>query len=113
MSDEPRYRKLGRIVEEFRVVCRTHGYALAIHGNPESERDVDCVAIPWTPNAISSGDLMKFLGSVEGVVIGTPVGKPHGRIGVAYTLRVTKHRPGRRQKPRFIDLSITPRQGDW
>lgn len=110
---EPKYRKLSSVVEEFRVVCRTHGYALAVHGNPESTRDVDCIAVPWTPKAIESGTLIKWLADIEGVIVGTPSGKPHGRIAVTYTLRVMKHRPGRRSKPHFIDLSITPRQGDW
>lgn len=110
---EARYRKLASVVEEFRVVCRTYGYALAIHGNPVSQRDVDAVAVPWTAKAIQSGDLMKWLGMVEGVVMGTPSGKPHGRIACTYTLRVMKHRPGKRDRPHYIDLSVTPRQGDW
>lgn len=113
MSDEPKYRKLSKVVRDFQVVCRTHGYALARHGNPVSQRDIDLIAVPWTPNAIMSGDLIKWLAMVDGVIVGQPSGKPHGRIGVTFTLRVMKHRPGRLTKPHYIDLSITPRQGDW
>lgn len=110
MSDEPKYRKPAKILADFRTVCRANGYALAQHGNPTSVRDIDLVAVPWTPKAILSGDLIKHLASVEGVIVGQPVGKPHGRIGVVFTFRVI--RPDRNER-RFIDLSICPRQGDW
>lgn len=109
-DDEPKYRKPSKIVRDFRSVCRSMGYALTVHGNPTSVRDIDLVAVPWTPKAISSGDLIKHLSRVEGVVVGTPSGKPHGRIAVPFTFRVMRHE---RNEPHFIDLSVTPRQGDW
>lgn len=111
--NDTKMRKRSKIVADFRAVCRTNGYALAQHGNPTSQRDIDLIAVPWTPKAILSGDLIKHLSQIDGVIVGQPSGKPHGRIAVTFTFRVIEHAPGRRQKPRGIDLSICPRQGDW
>lgn len=106
MSDE-KYRKPSAIVRDFKLVCREHGYALGEHGT--KRRDLDLIAVPWTPKAILSGALLKHLAEVEGVVYAAdPSGKPHGRIAVTYGIRITK--PG---DPRYIDLSVFPRQGDW
>lgn len=106
-DDEPRYRKPSKILRDFRAICREAGYALAEHGT--KRRDIDLIAVPWTPQAIMSGDLLKRLAKVEGVVYqANPSGKPHGRIGATYMFRVIKT-----GQPRYIDLSVTPRQGDW
>jgi hypothetical protein len=107
MTDEPKYRKPAAIVRDFRAICRANGYALAEHGT--KRRDLDLIAVPWTPSAILSGALMKNLANVEGVIYSADAsGKPHGRIAGTYMIRITK--PG---DPRYIDLSVTPRQGDW
>lgn len=106
-DDSPKYRKPSKILRDFRAVCRTHGYALTEHGT--RRRDIDLVAVPWTPKAVMSGDLLKWLANVEGVVYqANPSGKPHGRIGATYLIRVTKT-----GDPHYIDLSVCPRQGDW
>lgn len=99
-------RPVKRIVADFRAVCREHGYALTEHGS--RIRDVDLVAIPWTPKAIPSGTLLKHLGEIEGVTYqSNQTGKPHGRIAATYLFR---KRDGGYS---FIDLSVCPRQGDW
>lgn len=47
--------------------AREHGYALAIHGTVTT--DLDLIAVPWTPEAVSSGALMealmKHIGAVD------------------------------------------------
>ena len=40
-------------------VARSHGYALAIHGSVIT--DLDLIAVPWAPSAISGEDLMLAL----------------------------------------------------
>lgn len=111
MSDKQKYRKPEKILADFKAVCRTHGYALAVHGNGRSVRDYDVIAVPWTPKAIEAGALLKALASVQGVnYSGGVVGKPHGRIGAAFLF--DPWRPDV-DKRRWIDISVTPRQGDW
>lgn len=39
--------------------ARAHGYALAIHGTVTT--DLDLIAVPWTPAAISAEELMQVL----------------------------------------------------
>lgn len=107
MSDEPKYRKPEKVVRDFRAVCRANGYALAEHGSKRN--DIDLIAVPWTAKAIPGGSLLKHLAMVEGVHYGgDPTGKPHGRIAATYTFQVI-----REGQPRYIDLSVCPRQGDW
>lgn len=100
------YRPLSKIIRDVRAICREHGYALTEHGT--RQRDIDLVAIPWTPKAIASGQLLKHLGEVEGLTYqSNPSGKPHGRIAATYLFR--KKAGGFS----YIDLSVCPRQGDW
>ena len=72
-------------------------------------RDIDLVAVPWTPKAIDAGTLIKHLAEIEGVTwSSTMKGKPHGRLATTFYLRL--RRDG---DPLYIDLSALPRQGDW
>lgn len=70
---------------EFAELCRSHGYALAIHGS--LSRDFDVVAIPWVekpsePQVVIDEITTKF--AIEHIAeIGQ---KEHGRI--VYTLSV-------------------------
>jgi len=101
----PEHRKLSKIIRDVRAICREHGYALTEHGT--KQRDIDLVAVPWTPKAISCGDLLKRLGTVEGLTYQSdPTGKPHGRVAATYLFR-------KGDSFSYIDLSVCPRQGDW
>lgn len=107
-SERPKPRKLAKVLRDFRAICRENGYALAEHGT--KQRDYDLIAVPWTPKAIASGDLLKRLGTVKGVTYqSNPTGKPHGRIGATF-LR-SPFDPD--ESIRFLDVSVCPRQGDW
>jgi hypothetical protein len=100
------HRKLSKIIRDVRAICREHGYALTEHGS--RLRDVDLVAVPWTPKAIPSGTLLKHLGEVDGLTYqSNPTGKPHGRIAATYLFRA------KGGGLKYIDLSVCPRQGDW
>lgn len=100
------HRKLTKIVRDVRAVCREHGYALTEHRS--GLRDVDLVAVPWTPKAIESGRLLKALGEIEGITYqANPRGKPHGRIAATYMFRTKSGGMS------YLDISVTPRQGDW
>lgn len=100
-------RKWSKVIRDFRAICRENGYALAEHGT--KQRDIDLIAAPWTPKAIACGDLLKRLGTVEGVTYqADPSGKPHGRVAATY-LRT----PFTDREAHYIDLSVCPRQGDW
>ena len=61
-------------------VCRSHGYALAIHGS--LARDFDLVAIPWIekpsePKAVIDDITTKY---ALRALSEEPTSKPHGRI---------------------------------
>lgn len=114
-------RPLGCILDDFRGICRTHGYALAEHGS--KRRDYDLIACPWTKDAKAASTLVRALMQVEGVQLvlhgrrpkqagisailaeGRRANKPHGRLGWVFHLQpLDMMRP-----PWYIDLSVMPR----
>lgn len=79
-----------------REVARRHGYALALHGS--LIRDLDLVAIPWVQEASSADVLVAaIVDAAGGFTVGTPVVKPHGRVGLTIALGGAGG---------FVDLSI-------
>lgn len=86
---------LASILPVIRTVARERGYAVAVHGS--LKRDIDLIAVAWTDEASTHGDLvMAICSSLSGTgllgrchMLGKSSGdafskKPHGR--VAYTL---------------------------
>ena len=90
-----------RTIALFRTRAYSRGYAIAVHGS-RGPKDLDLVAIPWTPHASSVDVLITDLASPDYPVAIRPrdaAEKPHGRL--AYILiRMSDHR--------HIDLSIMP-----
>ena len=89
--------------------ARRLGYALAVHGS--MKRDVDLIAVPWTEDAVSAGELVKAFAEMcngylaqsrpgHGERYRVPTIKPHGRR--AYSI----HLGG----GPYIDLSVMPRK---
>ena len=97
--------KYEALIEPFRAVARANGYAIAVHGS--LARDIDFVAIPWTPGAASADGLVGALLAEIQRVNGhahqrerdeNPTRKPHGR-------RVWSIHLGGGP---YIDLSVMP-----
>lgn len=90
-------------IDTIRALAREVGYALAVHGT--QQRDLDLVAVPWTPDAVPVQRLIDHL--CQGLVfndeparvVGTREQKPHGRLAVNIQLHGWF---------KLIDLSITP-----
>jgi hypothetical protein len=95
-------------IKRVREIAREHGYAIGVHGS--LKRDLDLIAVPWTEDAGSVGDLLDALadfGLVQGEAqtigdrwVGPSVQKPHGRTGFVL-----------HGAPEFlyVDLSVMPR----
>ncbi len=92
-----------RIFTMARCLAWQEGYALVLHGT--ATRDLDLIAIPWTENASEPEHLVRRIeASADLKIVGTGYAhKPHGRM--AWTLLFKTF-----GDPRFVDLSIMPRQ---
>jgi hypothetical protein len=95
-------------LDRMRAVARECGYAVAVHGS--QKRDLDLVAVPWTPEAASAHQLVARLCEELGLVeraneprIRNPEPKPWGRL--AWSLAGC---PGHE----YVDLSVAPRCGE-
>jgi hypothetical protein len=81
-------------------IARDHGYALALHGS--LQRDLDLIAVPWTPEASGPDVLLKALceefDTPDNNKDSGPTVKPHGRL--AWTIPLWWGA--------YIDLSIMP-----
>ena len=80
------------MMPQFRTVCRTHGYAVAVHGS--LSRDIDLVLVPWVDNASEPETVVEEMKAIitshvgacyyTGATIHDPVPnpteKPHGRL---------------------------------
>lgn len=87
------------ILPMLRLMARTHGYALTLHGS--GQRDLDLVAIPWTEDAKSAEVLVTALAfCIHAQADEPPIEKPHGRWGWVIQLGGGL----------YIDLSVMPRQ---
>lgn len=93
-----------RILRPLRERAKLLGYALAEHGS--RARDIDLVAIPWTPAAVAperlAGSLRQVLNDLYGVSLEVPPNtdhpKPHGRLCWSYWIRPWT----------YVDLSVMP-----
>lgn len=94
-------------------IARECGYALAVHGSMAT--DLDLIAVPWVPEAVSAEELIERLrASHEGGTFGTinsfdgrpesPEHKPHGR--KAWSIYFDPACAGP-----YLDVSVMPRVG--
>lgn len=108
MSDKPTYVRAGKVIDDIRVICREHGYAVAVHGSLRRESDIDLLAAPWVKDAHSPRTLMRainqlsYLSRVKEHDLSPP--KPHGRIGWVWLIKFRA-----KDCPVFVDLSVMPR----
>jgi hypothetical protein len=107
-SNQKRRAETEAFVGRVREVARSCGYSVAVHGS--LARDLDLVAVPWTPEAVSASVLVQRLCEDvplgERVVEGIPEGpepKPWGRF--AWSLHGCPHHE-------YVDLSVAPRAGE-
>lgn len=98
------------IISDVRELARRHGYAVAVHGSQKTDRDLDLVAIPWTRRAHAASTLRRALDAeIDYLHLPWPQGdgdKPHGRQAWVYLVKWRD----RRRCPRYVDLSVMPRQ---
>ncbi len=100
-----------RFVGRVQVVAKDCGYAVAVHGSLRCERDLDLIAVPWTPEATSADQLVarlcEELPLVEheqpAFMAANPEAKPWGRLGWSLA-GCPEHR--------YVDLSVAPRAGE-
>lgn len=89
--------------------ARERGYALAAHGT--FGRDLDLVAVPWTPDACSAEELVIAVLAATSTVLHPsrvdPEQKPHGRR--AWSLHFCDRDD--LMTGLYIDLSVMPRAG--
>lgn len=98
------------LIPVLRTAARLHGYALMVHGS--MVRDLDMLAVPWTPEAISAESLVlvlaeaveRELGPAPRIERALPLLKPHGRL--CWTIRF-----GGQWSAAYIDLGVMPRLG--
>lgn len=96
-------------IDRMRAVARGCGYALAVHGS--QLRDLDLVAVPWTPEAVSADQLVARLCEEIPLVehdqpafmAANPEAKPWGRL--AWSLAGCPDH-------QYVDLSVAPRAGE-
>jgi hypothetical protein len=101
-------------IERVREIAREHGYALAVHGS--LQRDLDLIAAPWTPEAVSAQHLVDEICDRiplharpvnlydDDHLEPNPEMKPWGRL--AWSLA------GCPAPWKYVDLSVAPRAGE-
>ena len=102
-------------IPHLQQVARECGYALAVHGSMAT--DLDLIACPWVPDAVSAEELIEALrtshvggtlgtqNSVDGKP-GSPEHKPHGRRAWSIYFSETCTGP-------YLDVSVMPRVGSF
>lgn len=106
------------LIPELARAGREVGYAIAVHGS--LAKDLDIIAVPWTPEAVSAERVvMHLMAAVYGTMrnggrVGAdgkmetshgsePTVKPHGRL--AWTIHI-----GRENL--YLDVSVMPRAAE-
>jgi len=101
-------------LDQIRAVAKDCGYAIGVHGS--ERRDLDLIAVPWTPEAVSADQLVTRLCEEVGLrerycniypdgrTTPNPEPKPWGRW--AYSL------DGMPAPLQYLDLSVAPRAGE-
>jgi hypothetical protein len=104
-----RSERTERFLARVRAAARECGYAVAVHGS--EARDLDLVALPWTPEALSADQLVARLCEEVPMVeyeqpksmVANPEAKPWGRL--AWSLAGCPDH-------QYVDLSVAPRAGE-
>jgi hypothetical protein len=102
------HQKYELLIGPLREVARSKGYALGVHGSLVF--DIDLIACPWTPDAVSAKELAAAICEeaqrVSGIAFMAPHeqyefprNKPHGRLCWSFHLGGGP----------YIDLSVMPR----
>lgn len=116
MSDKPIPLHAGTVIDDIRRIAREHGYAIAVHGSMRPESDIDLLAAPWVKNAKAPRTLMRAVNRLSYLYRVTAHDhdppKPHGRVGYVWLIGQPFADDGRRHGscPRYVDLSVMPRQ---
>lgn len=111
LRDPSRALVFATYLASLQQVARECGYALAVHGSMAT--DLDLIAVPWVPEAVSAEDLIEALrtshvggtiGKTYGVdgPRGGPEDKPHGRR--AWSIYFDEACTGP-----YLDVSVMPR----
>ncbi|WP_437187793.1 hypothetical protein SH668x_001204 [Planctomicrobium sp. SH668] len=87
MNGQPTYGPLyASLYPDLAIICRNHGFALAVHGS--LQRDFDLIAVPWVDLPSKPDDVIKEVTSTFALrQIGDATAKLHGRL--CYTLSFT------------------------
>jgi len=106
--EEARRQEAHKVVSRIRDVAKSLGWAVGIHGS--LVRDIDLIAVPWTPEAVS---LQAFLKGIQEGVGYSPMcdltpNKPHGRRAqlMADPKATYERTPKGTWTPACIDLSL-------
>lgn len=92
-----------RFISTLRQAAFECGYALALHGS--LIKDLDLVAIPWTPDAVGADDLVLCLiNRIGAILTSEDRSKPHGRMSFTVELARLPEMPA----PGYIDLAVMP-----
>lgn len=117
MTEEPKPQRLralpralvfAALLPQLQAVAREYGYALTVHGSMAT--DLDLVAVPWVDEAAPPSKLLEAIRTaVDGLLVGKPSQKPHGRR--AWSIHPKVYTPVLRDvwEP-YIDLSVMPRR---
>lgn len=93
----------GRVYTMVRKLAWEEGYAIGLHGS--FTRDLDLIAVPWSERVSEPEHLVRRIVAATGLhsLPSNPGTKPHGRL--VWTLIFPAF-----EDPRFVDLSVLPRQ---
>jgi len=93
----------GRVYTIIRKLAWDEGYAVGLHGS--FTRDLDLMAVPWTEHACEPQHLINRIVDATDLrsLSSNPGTKPHGRLAWTFVFKTFAD-------PRFVDLSILPRQ---
>ena len=97
--------------EELKVIARTFGYNLVLHGS--MNRDLDLIAIPWEEKLGDVDEMMeKFAEIVDGtVMIQTEAQKncfPHGRTSCVINILRANKLKDYEDAEYYLDISVIP-----
>ncbi len=92
------------ILPHIHAVARRAGYAIGVHGS--LHRDLDLIAVPWTPAAVSAHELVERIAKrLSWYASPEVVERPHGRLSFVLLPPASEFR----DRTVYVDLSVTPR----
>jgi len=95
------------LIARIRAIAAEHGWAVGVHGS--LTRDIDLIAVPWTPDACIWVDLWLHLSKEVPLWRGGIERKPHGRMGCTLLQPGSEPIPGTGDfTPAQVDISFIP-----